>query len=124
MFNGEATINGSILATLCKSIWAGNKNKSIINAKSCTNLINSYVAIRFLWNTLIDLFRQKRFYNRETNSATFCVIQQMSFVPPFPSMSLKWSTLFLTQSSQRQSWKRGGISANGNILIPLMVSVV
>ena len=27
--------------------------------------------------------QEKRFYNRETNSAAFCVIQQMSIEPPF-----------------------------------------
>ena len=33
--------------------------------------------------------REKRFYNRETNSMAFCVIQQMFIKPPFPSMQLK-----------------------------------
>ena len=45
----------------------------------------------------LELYYQKRFYNIETNSAVFCVIQWMSFIPPFLSMQLKWLTLFLTQ---------------------------
>ena len=36
-----------------------------------------------------EILIQKRFYNRDTNSLTFCVIQQMSPEPPFPSVQLK-----------------------------------
>ena len=36
----------------------------------------------------IPLFLQKRFYNRETNNATFCVIQQMSIKLPFLSQPM------------------------------------
>ena len=32
---------------------------------------------------------QMRFYSRETNRGAFCVIQQMSIEPPFPSVQLK-----------------------------------
>ena len=34
---------------------------------------------------------EKRFYNRETDSTVFCVIQQMSIKPPFPSMQIQSS---------------------------------
>jgi hypothetical protein len=34
----------------------------------------------------IGRVNEKRFYNRETNSATFCLIQQMSIKIPFPLM--------------------------------------
>ena len=32
---------------------------------------------------------EKRFYNRETNSAAFCVILQISINPNFPPMKLQ-----------------------------------
>ena len=32
---------------------------------------------------------QKIFYNRETNIAAFCAIQQMFVKPPFPSMQVE-----------------------------------
>ena len=43
--------------------------------------------------------KEKRFYNRETNSAVFCAIQQMSIKHLFTTMQLKWLTLFIIQSS-------------------------
>ena len=38
---------------------------------------------------LYILVWEKRFYNRETNSAAFCVIQQMTIEPLFFSLQLK-----------------------------------
>jgi hypothetical protein len=38
---------------------------------------------------LYILVLEKRFYNRETNSAAFCVIQQMFIKPLLPHMQLK-----------------------------------
>ena len=35
------------------------------------------------------LYIQKRFYNRETNSAVFCVIQQTSLKPPYATQIIK-----------------------------------
>ena len=51
-------------------------------------------------------FFKKIFYKRSTNSAAFCVLQWMSLPHPFPSMQLKYITLFLLQGS-------GPITING-----------
>ena len=37
---------------------------------------------------VISNYYQKIFYNRSTNSAALCALQQMSFKHPFPSMLL------------------------------------
>ena len=41
---------------------------------------------------------EKILYDRSTNSAAFCVLQWLYSKLPFPSMQLKWLTLFLIQS--------------------------
>jgi hypothetical protein len=67
----------TVLLTL-KNKWINSKRKKIIKFN------------RFkidYWNA--KMFKQKRFYNRETNSMAFCVIKQTSIKPPFPSMKLK-----------------------------------
>ena len=48
----------------------------------------------------MSCLKQKNFYNRETNSAAFCVVLQMFIKTPFPSMKFKQLTHFLIQSSQ------------------------
>ena len=53
--------------------------------------------LHIIWREKINVYYNivdiKRFYNRETNSASwknkFCVIQRMSIKSPFPSMQLK-----------------------------------
>ena len=47
------------------------------------------------YSPLLTKLVEKRFYNRETISAAFFVIQQMSTKPLFLPSNLKKSTLFL-----------------------------
>ena len=49
---------------------------------------NYYASLRLDSWYLHKYIQQKRFYDRESNSAAFCVIQLMSFKPPFSSMKL------------------------------------
>ena len=65
---------------------------------------------KYKFNNASVSFIEKRFYNRGTNSAAFSVIQRMPVKPPFPSMPIM---------------KKGRyISQYGEILIPLIVSLV
>ena len=74
-----------------------------------------------VWN----LFAEKNsIYNRETIAAWNYEIQQMSFMHSFLSMQLQRATLFLIQGSQTIMIKGGGLSANGEILIKGIVSLL
>ena len=63
------------------------------------------------------VFIQKRLYNRETIAAINYDLEQMSFIPSFSSLQLKWLTLFSIQGSKPINDKVKGLSANGEILI-------
>ena len=66
-------------------------------------------------------WKKKKKYFRETNSAVFCVIHQTSIKPP-SLLSNSVINPFLNQSSH-QIMKMGGISVDGEILLPLSVSL-
>ena len=75
-------LNSKLERTYLLSLWPGSRRRT------GANLARTMMRIR--WVT-------KSFYNRETNSAAFCVIQQISFNFPFPSMQFKLLNLFLIQ---------------------------
>ena len=54
-----------------------NYHKWLKDAESRVKLVESKTGA---------LLMQKEIYNRETNSAAFCVIQRMSLKPPIPHM--------------------------------------
>ena len=64
---------------------------------------------------------EKRFYNRETNSATLCLIKQMTIKPIYAT---KIINPFVNSMISANHEKRGGIPANLEILIPLIVPLV
>ena len=59
-----------------------------------TNNNNSESCIGILADKY-DSIRQQRFYNRKEIAALNYEINHKSFIPPFPSMKLKYLTLFL-----------------------------
>ena len=69
----------------------------------CVNNANNkrpYMHVIADGSPLLTKLVEKTFYNRETISAAFFVLQQMSTKPPFFPCNLKKATLFLIKSSQ------------------------
>ena len=93
--------------------------KFIIEKQSTLQVSNYRLYVRQSHNDWLNCY--KRFYDLDTNDAAFCVTQQMSII----SSLLCNSNDFISKFNHlRQSWKRGGILANREILKPLIISLV
>ena len=76
------------------------------------------------WTSLtFGRFSQKRFYNRERNSGVFSVIHQMS-IKPYSLLCNLNNQPFLNSIISANYEKRGGISPDREILIPLIISLL
>ena len=68
----------------------GNKSVQVFARKT--------IIVGMLWapgHLYLARSKQKRLYNRETIATLNYDIQQMSFIPPFPSMHLKYQPILI-----------------------------